>query len=154
MRAMMAGAADTWPQLVDSAAVLANYPPRRILGITGAPGAGKSVLAQRLADLLALRGHQVAIASMDGFHLAGAELIRLGRTERKGAPDTFDVYGYLALLRRLRDGDRSTNETVYAPQFNRAIEEPIGGAVAISSDTALVITKATTSCTRTDRGRL
>jgi pantothenate kinase len=137
MRRMQAGTVDTWPQLVDAAALLADDSPRRILGITGPPGAGKSVLAQRLCDLLAMRGYQVAIAGMDGFHLAGAELIRLGRTERKGAPDTFDVHGYLALLHRLRAG----GEVVYAPHFDRTIEEPIGSAIPIPGEIALVITE-------------
>ncbi len=61
------------------------------------------MFAQRLADLLTMRGHRVGLAAMDGFHLAGAELTRLGRTDRKGAPDTFDAHGYVALLTRLRD---------------------------------------------------
>ena len=39
---------------------------------------------------------------MDGFHLAQVELVRLGRAGRKGAPDTFDAAGYVALLQRLR----------------------------------------------------
>lgn len=129
--------ADSWSELVDAAAALAGRPQRCILGIAGAPGAGKSVFAQRLADLLTMRGHRVALAAMDGFHLAGAELTRLGRTERKGAPDTFDARGYVALLTRLRASD----ELVYAPLFDRAIEEPIANAVPIDADVRLVITE-------------
>ncbi len=129
---------DTWTDLVDSAASLADGPQRRILGITGAPGAGKSVLAQHLTDLLTLRGYQVALAAMDGFHLGGAELLRLGRKARKGAIDTFDVFGYLSLLQRLRS---STGATVYAPRFDRSIEEPIGSAVPIEPTVTLVITE-------------
>jgi pantothenate kinase len=135
---MQPGPADTWTQLVDAATVLATGPRRQILGITGAPGAGKSLLAQRLADLLVLRGHRVAVAGMDGFHLAGAELNRLGRAERKGAPDTFDADGYVALLQRLRD---PSDRPVYAPLFDRTLEEPIGSAVAIAADVTLVITE-------------
>jgi pantothenate kinase len=135
---MHVGRVDTWADLVDAATVLAVRDHRQILGITGPPGAGKSVLAQRLADLLVMRGHRVAVAAMDGFHLAGAELARLGRTDRKGAPDTFDAPGYLALLRRLRD---PADDIVYAPLFDRTLEEPIGSAVPIASDVALVITE-------------
>jgi pantothenate kinase len=135
---MQPGPADTWTQLVDAATVLATGPRRQILGITGAPGAGKSLLAQRLADLLVLRGHRVAVAGMDGFHLAGAELNRLGRAERKGAPDTFDADGYVALLQRLHD---PSDRPVYAPLFDRTLEEPIGSAVAIAADVTLVITE-------------
>jgi pantothenate kinase len=135
---MQPGPADTWTQLVDAATVLATGPHRQILGITGAPGAGKSLLAQQLADLLVLRGHRVAVAGMDGFHLAGAELNRLGRAERKGAPDTFDADGYVALLRRLRG---PSERPVYAPLFDRTLEEPIGCAVAIGPEVTLVITE-------------
>jgi pantothenate kinase len=62
----------------------------------------------------------------------------LGRAERKGAPDTFDAAGYVALLRRLRDPDAST---VYAPEFRRAIEEPIAAAVAVPTGLPLVVTE-------------
>ncbi|MEW5314991.1 MAG: hypothetical protein WDW38_006448 [Sanguina aurantia] len=61
---------------------------RRILGIVGLPGAGKSTLAQALVDAF---GERARVAPMDGYHLANAELSRLGRSERKGATDTFDT---------------------------------------------------------------
>lgn len=109
---------------------------RRLLGLAGPPGSGKSTLAQALVD--ALPGRTIVVP-MDGFHLANAELARLGRAERKGAPDTFDSAGYVALLRRLRS--QSAGETVYAPEFRREIEEPIAGAIAVPPDVALVITE-------------
>ena len=124
-----------WPDVLVRAQALAGGASRRILGITGAPGAGKSTLAWRLVD--ALDGAAVLVG-MDGYHLAQAELERLGRAERKGAPDTFDAAGYVALLRRLRAPDAGT---VYAPEFRRAIEEPVAGAVAVSPGVALVITE-------------
>ena len=75
---------------------------------------------------------------MDGFHLAQPELVRLGRRDRMGAPDTFDAAGYAALLARLRaQGD----EVVYAPEFRREIEEPIAGAIAVAPDVPLVVTE-------------
>jgi len=100
-------------------------PGRPVIGICGAPGAGKSTLAERLVAAL---GAEAALIGMDGFHLAQAELERLGRAARKGAPDTFDAAGYVHLLRRVRDQD---SETVYAPEFRREIEEPIAGAVPV-----------------------
>jgi pantothenate kinase len=109
---------------------------RRLLGLVGPPGSGKSTLAQALVD--ALPGRTIVVP-MDGFHLANAELARLGRAQRKGAPDTFDSAGYVALLRRLRT--QSAGETVYAPEFRREIEEPIAGAIAVPADVALVITE-------------
>ncbi len=108
---------------------------RRLLGIAGAPGTGKSTLA---ADLVAALAPDAVLVPMDGFHLAAAELHRLGRHDRKGAPDTFDAAGYAALLRRLRD---RADEVVYAPEFRREIEEPIAGAIAVGRDVPLVITE-------------
>ncbi|MDQ3825979.1 MAG: nucleoside/nucleotide kinase family protein, partial [Actinomycetota bacterium] len=124
-----------WPDLLTRAQTLARGTSRRILGITGAPGAGKSTLARRLVD--ALSGTAVLV-EMDGYHLALAELERLGRAERKGAPDTFDAAGYVALLRRLRAPDA---DTVYAPEFRRAIEEPVAGSVAVPPGVSLVVTE-------------
>jgi pantothenate kinase len=121
--------------LLARAGALATAGSRRVLGITGAPGAGKSTLAERLAGAL---GSRAVVVPMDGFHLAAQELARLGRTDRKGAPDTFDAAGYVALLRRLRDqGD----EVVYAPQFRRDLEEPVAGAIPVAPDVPLVITE-------------
>ena len=109
---------------------------RKLLGLVGAPGAGKSTLAQAIADAL---GERAQIVPMDGFHLAQVELERLGRAARKGAPDTFDAAGYVALLQRLRRQQR--DEIVYAPAFRREIEEPIAGAIAVLPQTQLVITE-------------
>lgn len=119
---------------VARAAALADAGGRRILGIAGAPGAGKSTLAEQLTTALAGRAVYVP---MDGFHLAQAELERLGAASRKGAIDTFDVAGYLALLRRLR----SSEPCVYAPAFRRDLEEPIAGAIPVPSSVPLVITE-------------
>lgn len=109
---------------------------RALLGICGAPAAGKSTLAE---ELVAALGPAAVHIGMDGFHLAQVELARLGRTERKGAPDTFDAAGYVNLLRRLRS--RPPAETVYAPGFRRDLEEPIAGAVPVPPATRLVVTE-------------
>ncbi len=109
---------------------------RRLIGLVGAPGAGKSTLAQALH----LAWPEVSqVVPMDGFHLANVELARLGRSGRKGAPDTFDSAGYVNLLRRLRQ--QANDEIVYAPEFRRAIEEPIAGAIPVLPQTRLVITE-------------
>ncbi len=121
--------------LVARARALVTPGRRTILGITGAPGAGKSSLAAALEAGLA--GNAVTVG-MDGFHLAQAELSRLGRQARKGAPDTFDPAGYTALLRRLRE---NTDPVVYAPRFDRGLEEPVGSAVPVGPGTPLVLTE-------------
>ncbi|MFI0241485.1 nucleoside/nucleotide kinase family protein [Streptomyces sp. NPDC016845] len=110
--------------------------PRRVLGIAGPPGAGKSTLAGAVVDALA---GPAALVPMDGFHLADAELDRLGRADRKGAPDTFDAYGYAALLARLRAPH--AGETVYAPSFERALEQPLAGALPVPPGTPLIVTE-------------
>ncbi|MCP9210195.1 nucleoside/nucleotide kinase family protein [Streptomyces cucumeris] len=123
--------------LLDRAERLAAPGTRRLLGIAGAPGAGKTTLAGRLVD--ALGPERAVLVPMDGFHLADAELRRLGLLDRKGAPETFDPYGYTALLRRLR-APRS-GETVYAPGFDRELEQPLAGAVPVAPEVPLVITE-------------
>ncbi|MFJ3766907.1 nucleoside/nucleotide kinase family protein [Streptomyces sp. NPDC090082] len=121
-------------RLVARARGLAGAGERRILGIAGAPGAGKSTLAGRLVDRL---DGAAVLVPMDGFHLARAELERLGRAGRKGAPDTFDAAGYTALLARLR----TAGTTVYAPAFDRALEEPVAGSIPVPPEVPLVITE-------------
>jgi pantothenate kinase len=125
----------SYPEAVLRAQRLAAAGKRRILGIAGVPGAGKSSVAGQLVEDLA--GLAIWVP-MDGFHLANAELIRLGRRERKGAPDTFDAAGYVSLLRRLRDP--VSGVTVYAPSFHREIEEPIAGAIPVEPEVPLVVT--------------
>jgi pantothenate kinase len=122
-------------EAIERARTLAMSGRRTLLGITGPPGGGKSTLAQAIADDL---GDRARLVGMDGFHLAQAELLRLGRRGRMGAVDTFDATGYVALLRRLRD---ATEDVVYAPEFRREIEEPINAAVAVPRDVPLIITE-------------
>jgi len=127
--------ARTLAELIVRAGVLASGGRRRVLGIVGAPGSGKSTLASRVVMEL---GEAAVAVPMDGFHLSDQELVRLGRRERKGAPDTFDVGGYVSLLRRLRE---ESSTTVYAPEFDRAAEMSVAGAIRIPPDVPLVVTE-------------
>ncbi|WP_229404654.1 nucleoside/nucleotide kinase family protein [Micromonospora sp. NBRC 110038] len=122
-------------ELVARARVLADAGPRQLLGIAGAPGAGKSTLAERVVAEL---GGVARLVPMDGFHLAQAELRRLGRDARKGAVDTFDVVGYVSLLRRLH---RLEPTSVWAPEFRRDLEEPVAGAIEVPPEVRLVVTE-------------
>jgi pantothenate kinase len=108
---------------------------RRLLGLAGPPGAGKSTLAQALHRA---RPGATAIVPMDGFHLAQAELERLGRAGRKGAPDTFDAAGFVHLLQRLR-AQAPGDGPVYAPAFHREIEEPVAGALAVDATVPVLL---------------
>src|SRR4051794_39475777 len=127
--------AESTAALLERVRALAAAGGRRILGIAGAPGAGKSTVAELVAGGL---GPAARLVPMDGFHLCQAELGRLGRRDRMGAPDTFDAAGYVALLRRLR---AASEPVVYAPAFRREIEEPIAGAIAVPADVPLVVTE-------------
>lgn len=139
---------------------------RAVVGIAGSPGAGKTTLAVQLAARVnaivaaeassasassssassstsasepastAASPHFAAHLPMDGYHLANSTLDKLGRRDRKGAIDTFDGWGFVALLRRLH---AETSHTVYAPSFDRTVEEPIAGEIAVLPDTKLVI---------------
>ncbi len=111
----------------------------RLLGITGAPGAGKSTLGAWLAARLG-----AVVVPMDGFHYADVELRRRGLLASKGAPGTFDAEGYAALLARVR-GRRAGEAPVVAPAFERDLEQPLAGAIAVPASagepTGLVVTE-------------
>jgi pantothenate kinase len=136
---------DELAALVERAAGLVRPGRRALLGITGAPGAGKTTLARSLVDALAAapppgcaEGEWVAHVPMDGFHLADVELRRLGRAGRKGAPDTFDAAGYAALLHRLQT---DLDDVVYAPAFDREIEQPVAGSIPVRPGCRLVVSE-------------
>ncbi len=107
-------------------------PGVRLLGVTGAPGAGKSTFAGALAA-----AHGGVVVPMDGFHLADVELVRRGLRDRKGAPETFDAEGYAALLARVaaRDG------LVMAPAFERGLEQPVAASIPVPPEAELVVTE-------------
>lgn len=107
---------------------------RVIIGIVGEPGSGKSTVAQAIAR----RFESSVIIPMDGFHLSNRQLNLLGRADRKGAPDTFDVAGYVNLLARLRD---PSEHVVYAPDYTRDYEEPIAGSIAVPAGVSPVFTE-------------
>lgn len=123
-----------------SAAMVPEGSGRAILGIAGTPGAGKSTLADLLVGTLA-RSHGaewVAHLPMDGYHLADVQLERLHALRRKGAPDTFDAEGYAHMLTRIRTEPSSW---IYAPGFDRDLEQPLAGAVVIPPSARLVISE-------------
>ncbi|MGH1526958.1 nucleoside/nucleotide kinase family protein [Leifsonia sp. L25] len=111
---------------------------RALLGIAGSPGSGKTTLARSVADRVnELGGAGAAVhLPMDGFHLANATLDALGRHDRKGAIDTFDGWGFVALLQRVLV---ETANVVYAPAFERTVDEPVAGSIPVPPKTRLVV---------------
>lgn len=109
---------------------------RTLLGITGAPGSGKSTFAEWIRQQF--EPGQAVVVPMDGFHLGNAIIDGTPLRQRKGAIDTFDAGGYLSLLRRLV---RRDEPVVYAPEFRRALDEPVAASIAIPADVPLVITE-------------
>lgn len=106
---------------------------RVLLGLAGPPGSGKSTLAARIVDAI----DDAVAVPMDGFHRFQDDLERSGLADRKGAPETFDVDGFVAALRTLRDSSR----TVWAPAFDRVREDPVPGSIEVRPDHHLVVTE-------------
>lgn len=112
---------------------------RVLVGVVGEPGAGKSTLAAAVTEALTVQGVSCALVPMDGFHLSNGTLARRGTAERKGALDTFDGDGYVALLRRLRA--LAPPEVIHAPAYDRTIEESVAGAIEIGAGVQVVVTE-------------
>lgn len=116
---------------------------RIVAAIAGAPGSGKSTIAEMLADAIRARMPDageacVAILPMDGYHYDDRLLDTLGRRARKGAPDTFDVGGYRAMLERLR---ANREAAIAVPVFDRDIEIARAGARLIGRETRIIVTE-------------
>ncbi|WP_127902760.1 nucleoside/nucleotide kinase family protein [Solirhodobacter olei] len=119
--------------------LLSDLPPgrRRIVAIAGAPGSGKSHVAEALVEAVNARvPGRAAVLPMDGYHFDDAVLEARGSRARKGAPDTFDVGGFAAMLVRLRG---NAEEEVAVPVFDRAIEIARAGARLIPRSVELIV---------------
>lgn len=110
---------------------------RHVIGIAGAPGSGKSTAAEAMvAALNAAAPGRAAILPMDGYHYDDALLDARGLLPRKGAPETFDVGGFLHMAARLRANEEAE---VAVPVFDRAIEIARAGARMIPREVELLL---------------
>ena len=102
---------------------------RSVTALAGPPAAGKSTLAERIAAALNQRDPgSAAVLQMDGYHLDDWILVPRGLRPRKGAPETFDVAGFAAILRRLK---ANTEAEIFVPVFDRSLEIARAGARSI-----------------------
>ena len=123
----------TVDEAIERAAAMAAA-GRALLGIAGCPGAGKSTLSEAITAGVP----SSVVVPMDGFHMLNEDLVRLGRRDRKGAPDTFDVDAYVALLdhvRRQRPRSSRRRDTTVRPARRFPTRSPS------TPDNALVITE-------------
>lgn len=131
---------DGFDSLVSDVARLLDRPGRRLLGLCGPPAAGKSTLARACVDEINLRlgTDTAAYLPLDGFHLSEIQLERLGLTDRKGSPPSFDVYGYAALLSRLAT-EPLPQHPVYLPDYDRLLHEPVAARHVVAPEVRLVV---------------
>lgn len=111
---------------------------RTVIGIAGPPGSGKSTLAELVVEALNARADPACSARlvpMDGFHLDNAELDARGWRMVKGAPETFDVEGFVDLVTRLRDDSAD----IAYPLFSRAEDRTLPGAGSVAAATRVVV---------------
>ncbi|MDM9619238.1 nucleoside triphosphate hydrolase [Rhizobium sp. S96] len=108
---------------------------RFLVAIAGPPGAGKSTMADNLADALRAVGQSAEVLPMDGFHMDNAILIERGMLARKGVPESFDVRGFLDIIRAVQRADQE----VLVPVFDRSRELAIASARSVSPEHRFII---------------
>lgn len=124
-------------QLAERLLPLARSRERHLVALAGAPGAGKSHVAERLAERLSRQvPGSTEVLPMDGFHYDDIVLRARGDLARKGAPHTFDVAGLGVMLQRVAADD---GESVAVPVFDRSLEIARAGARVIGPQARLVI---------------
>lgn len=112
---------------------------RVVVTVGGVPGSGKSTIAARVCQLL---GAQCRVVPQDGFHYSRAELARFDDPQhaalRRGAPFTFNVEAFVALIKKLKD-PQYADTTVYLPSFDHRLKDPVANDIVVTPDVRVVI---------------
>lgn len=114
--------------------LLDSQSARSLIGIVGKPGAGKSTVVEEIEKRY--KPNEVSIIPMDGFHLSNEELIKLGRRDRKGAPDTFDVEGFISLIKKVKHEPQDNHKF---PIFHREIEASVENEGLVPKESKVVV---------------
>lgn len=125
---------DRHAAIASRVADLSHGRPRTVVAVAGPPASGKSTLADELAATLNASGITAKVVPMDGFHLDNTILKERGLFVRKGAPETFDAEGFIALVRQLKTG-----KAVSIPLFDRQNDISVADADTVSTDCNVVI---------------
>lgn len=131
---------DTVGEIVNQALSVVRDDRRTVIAVAGPPGAGKTTFAAGLVTRLdaAADGEIAAVLPMDGFHFDNAVIAPRGLLARKGAPETFDVRGYRAMLADLRNHPEAE---IAVPVFDRALDVARAGARVIGPHHRIVVTE-------------
>lgn len=120
--------------LADRILAQAQTKGRFMVAIAGPPGAGKSTLADQLAQAIGRRGETAEVLPMDGFHMDDGVLRQKGLLARKGASETFDVRGFVDVVRAVR----AAEVEVLVPVFDRSREQAVAAARIIAPTTRFI----------------
>ena len=107
---------------------------RYFIALSGPPASGKSTISERFISDLNAKGYQSSVLQMDGFHYDDQILKDKNLLLKKGAPETFDVMGFLNFIYRLQREDE-----VAIPIFDRSLELSRSSAVIISKNTKIIL---------------
>jgi pantothenate kinase len=107
---------------------------RYFIALSGPPASGKSTISEKIIQDLNSKGYQSSVLQMDSFHLDDQILKERNLISKKGAPETFDVWGLISFLSRLQN-----EPEVIVPIFDRSLELSRSSATIIPKETKVIV---------------